>query len=401
VADKKPKILWANPYCLLDLSSGASIAVRQQLIELEKRGYEIAILGATIFDSPTGITRLKEHWDRIQKSKQPSVVVNDGPLKHRLIKTQSTVRAHMRADEEARWYQFYTKLLDGFKPDLVYYYGGRTLDLLIGDEAHARGIPVAAYLANGNYSGTRWCRDVDLILTDSHATAQMYKEKDGIDVTPIGPFIDPTYVVAEKRDPKHVLLVNPSLPKGAAIVIRLAMMLEKERPDITFEVVQSRGNWEALVRQVTNQFGEERSELSNVILTPNTPDMRPIYARAKVLLALSLWWESFGRVAAEAELNGVPVAIVNRGGLPEAARNPIYKLSLPKIYHDAPFTKIPPDKLMAPLKEILSNLTEEKVNKTSTTEKIKFSAKKENGITRSTKNLENAFSTLSSCSAST
>jgi hypothetical protein len=56
---------------------------------------------------------------------------------------------------------------------------------------------------------------------------------------------------------------------------------------------------------------------------------------------------------------------------------------------------------MAPLKEILSNLTEEKVNKTSTTEKIKFSAKKENGITRSTKNLENAFSTLSSCSAST
>jgi len=317
------------------------MAVREQLLQLHKNGYEIAILGATIFDSPTGITRLKQHWDRIQKSKQASVVVNDGPLKHRLIKTQSTVRAHMRADEEARWYQFYTKLLDQFKPDLVYYYGGRTLDLLIGDEAHARGIPVAAYLANGNYAGTRWCRDVDLILTDSHATAKMYKEKDGIDVTPIGPFIDPTYVVAEKRDPKHVLLVNPSLAKGAAIVIRLAMMLEKERPDITFEVVQSRGNWEALVRQVTKQFGEDRSSLNNVLLTPNTPDMRPIYARAKALLALSLWWESFGRVAAEAAMNGIPVLHTNRGGLPEAAAASGIKIDLAKYLHQPPYNRIP------------------------------------------------------------
>jgi len=341
VAERKKRILWANPYCLLDLSSGASMAVREQLLQLHKNGYEIAILGATIFDSPTGITRLKQHWDRIQKSKQASVVVNDGPLKHRLIKTQSTVRAHMRADEEARWYQFYTKLLDQFKPDLVYYYGGRTLDLLIGDEAHARGIPVAAYLANGNYAGTRWCRDVDLILTDSHATAKMYKEKDGIDVTPIGPFIDPTYVVAEKRDPKHVLLVNPSLAKGAAIVIRLAMMLEKERPDITFEVVQSRGNWEALVRQVTKQFGEDRSSLNNVLLTPNTPDMRPIYARAKALLALSLWWESFGRVAAEAAMNGIPVLHTNRGGLPEAAAASGIKIDLAKYLHQPPYNRIP------------------------------------------------------------
>jgi glycosyltransferase involved in cell wall biosynthesis len=374
VAERKKRILWANPYCLLDLSSGASMAVRQQLIELHKRGYEIAILGATIFDSPTGITRLKSHWDRIQKSKQPSVVVNDGPLKHRLIKTQSTVRAHMRADEEARWYQFYTKLLDEFKPDLVYYYGGRTLDLLIGDEAHARGIPVAAYLANGNYSGTRWCRDVDLILTDSHATAQMYKEKDGIYVTPIGPFIDPTYVVAEKRDPKHVLLVNPSLAKGAAIVIRLAMMLEEERPDITFEVVQSRGNWEALVRQVTKQFGEERSELSNVILTPNTPDMRPIYARAKVLLALSLWWESFGRVAAEAAMNGIKILHSGSGGLPEAASSFGKKTTIPERCFKAPYNQLPPQESIEEISKDLTHLMIENENHHQSAENLAIEA---------------------------
>ncbi|MEX0386709.1 glycosyltransferase [Spiribacter onubensis] len=359
MADRKPRILWANPYCLLDLSSGASMAVRQQLLELHKRGYEIAVLGATIFDSPTGITRLKKHWEKIQKSRQTSVMINDGPLKHRLVKTKSTTRAQMTAEEEARWYQLYTKLLDQFKPDLVYYYGGRTLDLLIGDEAHARGIPVAAYLANGNYRGTRWCRDVDLILTDSHATAKMYKEQDGIDVTPIGPFIDPTYVVAEERDPQNVLLVNPSLAKGAAIVIRLAMMLEEERPDITFEVVQSRGNWEALLRQVTKQFGEERSKLRNVIVTPNTSDMRPIYGRAKLLLALSLWWESFGRVATEAQANAIPVMATNRGGLPEAIQHNGILIDLDADLHKPPYNKVPNESTMQKLKKHLLHILDD------------------------------------------
>jgi glycosyltransferase involved in cell wall biosynthesis len=219
---------------------------------------------------------------------------------------------------------------------------------------------VAAYLANGNYSGTRWCRDVDLILTDSHATAQMYKEKDGIDVTPIGPFIDPTYVVAEKRDPKHVLLVNPSLAKGAAITIRLAMTLEKERPDITFEVVQSRGNWEALVRQVTKQFGEERSQLSNVILTPNTPDMRPIYARAKVLLALSLWWESFGRVVTEAGMNGIPQIVSSHGGLLESAGSALPHIVWAKDILNPPYNKIPRDDIILPIKKLVVKYHEDK-----------------------------------------
>jgi glycosyltransferase involved in cell wall biosynthesis len=200
---------------------------------------------------------------------------------------------------------------------------------------------------------------VDLILTDSHATAQMYKEQDGIDVTPIGPFIDPTYVIAKERNPQNVLLVNPSLAKGAAIVIRLAMMLETERPDITFEVVQSRGDWEALVRQVSKQFGKERSKLSNVIVTPNTADMRPIYARTRVLLALSLWWESFGRVAAEAAFNGIRVIAANRGGLPEAAGNAAQLVTFPQELHAPPYNRLPPPDTLSQIKELLTTtLTE-------------------------------------------
>jgi glycosyltransferase involved in cell wall biosynthesis len=195
----------------------------------------------------------------------------------------------------------------------------------------------------------------------------MYKEQDGINVTPIGPFIDPTYVIAKERNPQNVLLVNPSLAKGAAIVIRLAMMLEKERPDITFEVVQSRGNWEELVGTVTKSFGAEQSRLQNVIVTPNTRDMRQIYSRAQIILALSLWWESFGRVAAEAAMNGIPVIATNRGGLPEAAGDSAHLINLDSDLYRPPYKALPSQKNLKELADLTTRLYDEPTTHLSST----------------------------------
>jgi glycosyltransferase involved in cell wall biosynthesis len=65
-----------------------------------------------------------------------------------------------------------------------------------------------------------------------------------------------------------------------------------------------------------------RSELpANVTLHPPTRDMRPLYARARLLLAPSQWEEAWGRVATEAQVSGIPVLASNRGGLPEAVGN--------------------------------------------------------------------------------
>lgn len=52
---RKPRLLWANPSCLLDTSSGASMTVRQMLLQLAACGYEIQVLGATVFDNPKGM----------------------------------------------------------------------------------------------------------------------------------------------------------------------------------------------------------------------------------------------------------------------------------------------------------------------------------------------------------
>lgn len=317
------------------------MTVREQLRQLHKLGWEVRVIGATIFDSPKGITRLASHWKKIEQSKSKIVRVNDSPLVHNLVKTRSTQRSEMTAAEEAVWYQAYTKLLDDFKPDVVYYYGGRTLDLLIGDEARARGIPVAAYLANGNYRGTRWCRDVDLVITNSKATANFYQQQDGIESKTIGPFVNPDMVVATKRDPKHVVAINPSLAKGAAIIAAVAVHLEHNRPDITFEIIESRGDWDAVVTAVQAQYGHESRPLKNVVVTPNQSDMRHVYSRTKILLVLSLWWESLPRVAIEAMLNGIPCIGTNHGGVPEAIDRAGIIVSMPSVCHRPPYNHLP------------------------------------------------------------
>jgi len=353
VSQRKPRILWANVYCMLDTSSGASMAVREMLRQLVLRGFEVGIVGATVFDVERGIYRLKEHWDEIKNKKGQFINVNDGPLKHQLLITANTARDAMTSREEGLWHGYYVRTLDQFKPDLVFYYGGQALDYLIAQEARSRQIPVAFCLVNGNYSGSRWCQDVDLIITDSQATASMYAQKEGYKIVPVGAFINPGPVLAQKHSRKRVLMINPRPEKGAAVVIALAVLLEKRRPDIVFEVVESRGKWDDLVKMVTSSLGEARDSLDNVVVTPNTDDMRPIYGRARMLLAPSLWWESGGRVSAEAMMNGIPAIVTDRGGMPEMIQDGGIKVRFPEACYQAPYLQIPEQEHLAPMVDII------------------------------------------------
>lgn len=358
---RKPRLLWACPWCLLDTSSGASISARQMLLQLVEQGYEVAILGATIFDAEKGVLRLREHWEAIETNRKKFIKINDGPLTHTLLVTKSTVRNDMTAEEEGLWYGGYVSVLNDFKPDLVWFYGGQTLDMLIPDEARMRGIPSVAYLVNGNYQSTRWCRDVDLIVTDTQATADLYKETQGFTPVAIGAFIEPSKVIAPEHRRERVLFVNPSFAKGVGIVVQLALLLRDRRPDILFEVVESRGDWPEAVKLVSASMGQPCEVLENVILTPNTDDMRPIYGRARILLAPSLWWESGARVLAEAMLNAIPAIVTDRGGSPEMIQNGGIKLVLPENCHASPYTTVPALELLQPLVDKIIQLYDDEV----------------------------------------
>jgi glycosyltransferase involved in cell wall biosynthesis/SAM-dependent methyltransferase len=348
---RKPRLLWANPFCLMDTSSGASMTVRQMLLQLVASGYEVQVLGATIFDNPKGMGRLKEQFPDLSAHLHQLIEAVDGPLTHQLVVSYSHNRNHVTTHEEGLWYSQYLYLLDSFKPDVVWFYGGQTLDMLIADEARDRGIAVAFYLANGNYKSPRWCRDVDLILTDSQATAEMYRKEVGFAAKPVGKFIDPSLFVAEHHERKRLLFVNPSWQKGASVFVQLAEKLERERPEIELEVVEARADWRAVLRETTQRMGKQRSTLNNVVVTPNTHDMRGPYSRARVLIAPSLWWESSGRVLAEAMLNGIPALITNRGGMPEMIGDAGIVFDLPEACYEEPYQHLLSDEELQPLYE--------------------------------------------------
>lgn len=182
------------------------------------------------------------------------------------------------------WYSQYCYLLDTFKPDVVWFYGGLTMDFLIADEARTRGVPSAAYLVNSNYKSDRWCRDVDLIITDTRATSTMYRKSVGFVPKPIGKFIETDQFVASQHQRERLLFVNPSWPKGASVFVQLAEKLERERPDIVVEVVESRADWKQVLQKTTHRMGEQREKLNNVFVTPNTSDMREPYGGRAVLV---------------------------------------------------------------------------------------------------------------------
>lgn len=341
---------------MLDTSSGASCAIRQMLLQLSRRGWHVDVVGATVFDHPDGTSRLQSQWSLVQADRGKALTINDGPLRHRVVVTRDTRRDAMTNLEEGSWFALYEQVLERERPDVVFYYGGQPFDQLIAGEAKARGIPVAFYVANGNYDGGRWHRDVDLLLTDSHATASLYRERLGRDVTPIGAFVDPADVVAAQRDPRHVLFVNPVPEKGARWVVRLALWLERHAPDITLEVVESRGSWQRMLQTTTAALGAQRDRLPNVVVTPHRPDMRPVYGRAWLLLAPSLCWESAGRVIPEAMLNGMPVICSDRGGMPEMVGTGGVVVRLDEKYHEKPWGHVPSEEEVAQLGNVILSL---------------------------------------------
>ena len=329
------------------------MSMRELMLHLKQRGWDVCILTMTVFDTMTGTLRLKDCWDTIHKEVGSHYHIIDGDISHHLITTHSINRFNLTTYEEDTFFSYYIHALDEFKPDLVFYYGGHLLDFSIADEALDRQIPVGAYLANAQYQDTRWCRDLDIILTNSQAASDMYFERQGFRAIPIGVTINPLQVLAEEHLRQNVLFVNPSPAKGVAITIVLALMLEKKRPDIKFEVVESRGNWSDMLRQISKALGEERDSLTNVIVTPNCTDMRPVYGRARITLMPSMWYENFGRVAAESMMNGIPAIVSKRGGLPEVVKDGGITLELPQECYKEPYDQVVRPEFLQPLADFI------------------------------------------------
>ncbi len=147
------------------------------------------------------------------------------------------------------------------------------------------------------------------VLANSDFTARRLSEQCGLVAETVLPLVDPRHYRTQAR-PERVLFVNTVPRKG----LEIALAIAERRTDIGFDFVTS---W-ILSPTQRSALEKRASDAGNVVLHAPTRNMRPLYARARILLAPSLWEETWGRVATEAHINGIPVLGSDQGGLPQA-----------------------------------------------------------------------------------
>jgi len=147
-----------------------------------------------------------------------------------------------------------------------------------------------------------------LFLANSEFTARRWQVLSGIDSVVVPPLVLPDRYLSPARGDR-VLYVNPTQIKGIEILFGLAGAC----PDIPFLVAESWG-----LNPRWREVCQNRAALHpNIEWMSPTDDMRALYGRSRTLLMPSIWEESFGRTAVEAQINGIPVVASRRGALPE------------------------------------------------------------------------------------
>lgn len=194
--------------------------------------------------------------------------------------------------------------------DVIVIQSGRSTATMLA-AALDTGSALAVYLHNvelHTVGGTLPPDGAIFYIANSRFAAGRWRDYFGIDCTVLPPVIQPDrYRVPRTGD--KILFVNPVPHKGLERVMRLAA----ENPDLPFLVAASwrtEDDWKALLYR---RFGH----LANVEWRAATDDVRTLYADSRLLLMPSVWEEAYGRTVIEAQLNGLPCIVSNRGGLPE------------------------------------------------------------------------------------
>lgn len=147
------------------------------------------------------------------------------------------------------------------------------------------------------------------VFVNSKFLRRKVAETYGLTGEVLPPLVSPERVLADETG-GQVTFINPSRVKG----VDLATTLARVNQDIPFSIVES---WD-IGDSDRRHYQERVADLPNVDWSPPTLDMRPVYARTRLLIVPSVWEEAWGLVVSEAQINGIPVLASHRGGLPES-----------------------------------------------------------------------------------
>lgn len=342
------KILWYSIPALHDNTNGAAIHSKIMLETLVAHGYEVKVLNALVGDDVRGLEVFNRIGAQIGDNPQRKFLqFTDNGVEYFVAKTQGHTEPTIEVKDQNLVFDLFQQLLIKFQPDVVMGYSGDIFSTMVRSEAQARGIPVV-YVLHNNYHRDFAFTACNLVVAPSHACAKFYHDNDGIDVKAIGQFIDVERIKAKQREAhpeniKYVTLINPTPTKGLAIFVKLNEVFAKKHPEIPFLVVHSVGNYQAILRKLHYADGtpliKEEAPKANadetiqvvaaadssadnpvhrIQIAEHTDAPHLIYDISRVVVTPSLCQESWGCVASEAVINGIPVVATTQGGLPEA-----------------------------------------------------------------------------------
>jgi glycosyltransferase involved in cell wall biosynthesis len=229
-----------------------------------------------------------------------------------LLLTRHNDESRPDRGETAQYLGLLDGLLSDFAPDQMIACNGHPMILEAMARARRRGVTTAFAVRGFGYYDPRYFADVDHAFTCSQFLTDHYRERVGLVSTPLEPPIEWTSVLASAESRAFVTFVNPSPHKGLLLFARLADMLGSRRPDIPILVVQSGHSGGSLNAIPGLDFGR----YPQIMAAPPVPAPADYFALTRILVVPSVWEEPFGRVAAEAMMNGIPPLVSERGSLP-------------------------------------------------------------------------------------
>jgi glycosyltransferase involved in cell wall biosynthesis len=342
------RILLAVHNAYTDHTSGAALTMRILMRWMAQDGHDTRVLATARFDArpPASLQQhLAEHGVSPRRVPPPKAFLtsltrrtaNLGPGRPTLEFTIDGVPVTMLltsaprntpADQfEGEQFLFLLdQALREFGPGLVVTYGGLHVVQEAMRRARAAGATTVFALHNFGYEETDRFTHADHVTSCSPFLARYYRQRIGLRSTPLEPALEWDDVEAPESMRRFVTFVNPSPHKGSMLFARLADMLGSQRPDIPILVVQSASGAGALNAIPGLDFGK----YPQIMASPATPRPSDFFALTRILLVPSVFEEPFGRVAAEALINGIPPLVSNRGALPETVGEGGVVLPLPE-----------------------------------------------------------------------
>jgi glycosyltransferase involved in cell wall biosynthesis len=346
-------------------TSGAARSVRTIMEWLRDGGHDCRAVTTGRFDQSPGLTIEAHHADLAARfaietrretgsGTRPILRYTLNGVAVTAVETRHAGRLDPDPEGDS---QFAAEIADALaeEPDLVFAYGHHLLvhaGLKFAREQGARTIyTVRAW----GYDQRSWFENADRVLVNSGYAARHYAAKPGVraDWLP-SPFVW-REILAPVETRGFVTFVNPSPHKGLLPFARLAEMVGRRRPDIPLLIVHSSGNAALL----NDGLGVDLARHGNIMVSPPVSDPRQFLGLTRILLVPSVFEEPFGRVAAEAMINGIPPIVSDRGGLPETVGDGGIVLNVP-AWLTQRATTLPSEAEMEPWFDALVRLWDDK-----------------------------------------